>query len=174
MVTSGLLASLLREVVCSRERWNQPAVARVLQASRFRCDVTALLNAAAGESGSERAFRRNTAEHVYTIEAAHNPEVAGSNPAPATGKGPARQNLYLWPPSSRLCLAANTPNSRSIARVEAAGAPALHAGDDGESDRVASGAVRDLLLARGSWRAARTGRRSRRTGVPQCTETRSR
>jgi hypothetical protein len=37
---------------------------------------------------------------------------------------------------------------------------------------VASGAVRDLLLARGSWRAARTGRRSRRTGVPQRTETR--
>ena len=37
---------------------------------------------------SERAFRRNTAERVYTIEAAHNPEVAGSNPAPATGKAP--------------------------------------------------------------------------------------
>ena len=25
---------------------------------------------------------------MYTIEAAHNPEVAGSNPAPATGKAP--------------------------------------------------------------------------------------
>jgi hypothetical protein len=25
---------------------------------------------------------------VYAIEAAHNPEVAGSNPAPATSKGP--------------------------------------------------------------------------------------
>src|SRR5512133_3457466 len=33
------------------------------------------------------AFRRNTAERVYRIEAAHNPEVAGSNPAPATAKG---------------------------------------------------------------------------------------
>ena len=32
------------------------------------------------------AFRRNTAERAYTIEAAHNPEVAGSNPAPAIGK----------------------------------------------------------------------------------------
>src|SRR5215468_8942588 len=39
------------------------------------------------DSGSEPAFRRNEAEHVYTIEAAHNPEVAGSNPAPATAKG---------------------------------------------------------------------------------------
>ena len=43
---------------------------------------------AAAETGSESAFRRNTAERVYTIEAAHNPEVAGSNPAPATGKAP--------------------------------------------------------------------------------------
>src|SRR5215208_4611733 len=33
------------------------------------------------------AFRRNTAERVYVIESAHNPEVAGSNPAPATPKG---------------------------------------------------------------------------------------
>src|SRR5262245_14205171 len=32
-------------------------------------------------------FRRHTAEHVYRVEAAHNPEVAGSNPAPATAKG---------------------------------------------------------------------------------------
>jgi hypothetical protein len=28
------------------------------------------------------------AEHVYTIDAAHNPEVAGSNPVPATAEGP--------------------------------------------------------------------------------------
>jgi hypothetical protein len=34
-------------------------------------------------TGSEPAFRRNTAERVYISEAAHNPEVAGSNPAPA-------------------------------------------------------------------------------------------
>jgi hypothetical protein len=42
---------------------------------------------AVGQSGSESAFRRNQAERVYRIEAAHNPEVAGSNPAPATAKG---------------------------------------------------------------------------------------
>src|SRR5205823_7414565 len=30
--------------------------------------------------------RRNTAERVYIFEAAHNPEVAGSNPAPAIEK----------------------------------------------------------------------------------------
>jgi hypothetical protein len=39
------------------------------------------------KTGSDSAFQRNTAERVYTIEAAHNPEVAGSNPAPATSKG---------------------------------------------------------------------------------------
>jgi hypothetical protein len=61
-----------------------------LQASGFRGDVTVFrLNAAdLGESASEPAFRRNTAERVYTTEAAHNPEVAGSNPAPATQEGP--------------------------------------------------------------------------------------
>jgi hypothetical protein len=35
------------------------------------------------KAGSDPAFRRNEAERVYIIEAAHNPEVAGSNPAPA-------------------------------------------------------------------------------------------
>jgi hypothetical protein len=39
------------------------------------------------QSRLEPAFRRNTAADVYTFEAAHNPEVAGSNPAPATEKG---------------------------------------------------------------------------------------
>src|SRR6266516_6653144 len=65
-------------------------VASVLQASGFRSDVTVFrLNARPRrQTGSEAAFRRNTAERVYTIEAAHNPEVAGSNPAPATYKGP--------------------------------------------------------------------------------------
>ena len=58
-------------------------------------DVTVLrLNATAeGHSGSGPAFRRNTAERVYTIEAAHNPEVAGSNPAPATSRRPRRRGL---------------------------------------------------------------------------------
>jgi hypothetical protein len=32
---------------------------------------------------------------VYTIEAAHNPEVAGSNPAPATYKGPGNGAFVL-------------------------------------------------------------------------------
>jgi hypothetical protein len=64
-------------------------VASVLQASSFLSDVIVFrLNARPPpKTGSEPAFRRNEAEHVYTIEAAHNPEVAGSNPAPATTKG---------------------------------------------------------------------------------------
>jgi hypothetical protein len=41
-----------------------------------------------GKSCSEPAFRRNKAERVDTIEAAHNPEVAGSNPAPAMNESP--------------------------------------------------------------------------------------
>src|SRR5215212_10315098 len=70
------------------ERSNRTAPASVLQATGFRWDVTVFrLNATAGcQSGSEPAFRRNTAERVYRIDAAHNPEVAGSNPAPATTK----------------------------------------------------------------------------------------
>ena len=43
---------------------------------------------AAAENWLGACISRNTAEHVYMIEAAHNPEVAGSNPAPATAKGP--------------------------------------------------------------------------------------
>jgi hypothetical protein len=38
-------------------------------------------------SGIEAAFRRNGAACVDAVEAAHNPEVTGSNPAPATYKG---------------------------------------------------------------------------------------
>jgi hypothetical protein len=46
------------------------------------------LNAGARpKTGSDSAVRRNEAERVYMIEAALNPEVAGSNPAPATPKG---------------------------------------------------------------------------------------
>jgi hypothetical protein len=60
-----------------------------LQAARFRSNVTLFrLNAVAvGESRLEPAFRRNTAERVYTTEAAHNPEVAGSIPAPRYFEG---------------------------------------------------------------------------------------
>jgi hypothetical protein len=64
--------------------------ASVLQASGFRRDVTAFrLDATcAGDSGLKSAFKWNEAAHAHTIEAAHNPEVAGSNPAPATREGP--------------------------------------------------------------------------------------
>ena len=63
----------------------QLGTASVVQASGCRRDVTVFrLNAAcAGDSGFEPTFRRNTAAPVYPIGAAHNPEVAGSNPAPA-------------------------------------------------------------------------------------------
>src|SRR6185295_4483353 len=63
---------------------DQLGTASVVQASGFRRDVIVFrLNAArAGDSGLEPAFGRNTAERVYLFEAAHNPEVAGSNPAP--------------------------------------------------------------------------------------------
>jgi hypothetical protein len=70
------------EKVCPRWYWNRPLAASVLQASGFRSDVTVFrLNATAeGEPGSQTAFRRNTAERVYEIEAALNPKVEGSNP----------------------------------------------------------------------------------------------
>jgi hypothetical protein len=85
-----------QETVLRAEGWNRDAAASVLQASRFRGDVTLfrLNSSAAGQIGSKPAFRRNTAERVYRIEAAHNPEVAGSNPAPATAKG-ARKGAFL-------------------------------------------------------------------------------
>ena len=69
--------------------------ANVLQASGFRGDVTVCsLNAAAvAESSLEPAFRRNEAARVYPSEAAHNPEVAGSNPAPRYSKGPAKRGF---------------------------------------------------------------------------------
>ena len=33
---------------------------------------------------------------MYLVEAAHNPEVAGSNPAPATAKGPGNRAFSLF------------------------------------------------------------------------------
>jgi hypothetical protein len=82
-----------------REGWNRDAAASVLQASVFRSDATVFrLNASvAGQSGSGSAFRRNTAERMCTIEAAHNPEVAGSNPAPLLRKAlGVRAFFVLW------------------------------------------------------------------------------
>jgi hypothetical protein len=65
--------------------WVRGAAACVLQASSFRSDVSVFhLNQTCGAGTAVHpAFRRNTAERAYTIEAAHNPDVAGSNPAPA-------------------------------------------------------------------------------------------
>jgi hypothetical protein len=61
-------------------------------------------------SGLESAFPRNTAERVYTIEAAHNPEVAGSNPAPATRKAPETGPFSCGSPALCPCLQAfDTP-----------------------------------------------------------------
>jgi hypothetical protein len=56
----------------------------------FRGDVTLFRRDATGDGQSPltAAFLRNMTERVYAIEAADNPEVAGSNPAPATSKGP--------------------------------------------------------------------------------------
>src|SRR5438094_5309929 len=57
--------------------------------------------------------RRNTAERVYIFEAAHNPEVAGSNPAPAIEKAletePFASAVQAWaenfcPTFARFCL----------------------------------------------------------------------
>jgi hypothetical protein len=52
-------------------------------------------------TGSDPVFRRNTAERVYTTEAAHNPEVAGSNPAPATAKRPRERGFSPTTPALR-------------------------------------------------------------------------
>jgi hypothetical protein len=64
--------------------------ASALQATGLRGDATRFrLKAAAGpRSGLQPAFLWNPAERGYISGEAHNPEVAGSNPAPATAKGP--------------------------------------------------------------------------------------
>src|SRR5512132_3218755 len=72
------------------ERSNRLAAASALQASGFRWDVTVFRVHARSrpKTGPEPAFRRNTAAPVYRSDAAHHPQVAGSNPAPATEKAP--------------------------------------------------------------------------------------
>jgi hypothetical protein len=74
--------------LAANRRCQAASAASVLQASRG--DVTVFRLNAAGEERSrlEPAFLRNHAACVYTFEAAHYPEVAGSNPAPATSRGP--------------------------------------------------------------------------------------
>jgi hypothetical protein len=51
----------------------------------------------------EPTFRRSTAACVCTIEAAHNPEIAGSNRAPATSKAPRTGPFYGPLLHCRLC-----------------------------------------------------------------------
>jgi hypothetical protein len=123
---------------------NRPAPASVLQASAFRWDVTVfrLRTSAGGQSGSEPAFRRNTAERAYAIDAAHNPEVAGSNPAPATEKGSGNRAflLHRWTRFRRL--------ERSCA---------------GTKDTKTVSSVRSLLTCREGWSASVTMTDTRRT-----------
>ena len=91
--------------------WRTALAASVLQASGFRRDVTVfrLGEVAAGESGSEPAIRRNTAAPVYRIEAAHNPEVVRSNPAPATAKGARKGAFRFYPHDHLSCLNRRAP-----------------------------------------------------------------
>jgi hypothetical protein len=62
---------------------------------QLRCHRVRLSARARPKTGSDAVFRRNDAERVYPTEAAHNPEVAGSNPAPATKKGPGNRAFCL-------------------------------------------------------------------------------
>jgi hypothetical protein len=62
---------------------------------RFRDDAIVFRLYAEGQARSrlEPALRRNAAVRRWSLEAAHNPEVAGSNPAPATREGPGNRGL---------------------------------------------------------------------------------
>src|SRR5215475_12255905 len=71
------------------------------------------------KSGSQKAFRRNTAEHVYMIEAAHNPEVAGSNPAPATAKGAGNGAFRLLSEQAANSVSRPMPQTRSMGELRA-------------------------------------------------------
>jgi hypothetical protein len=73
-----------------------------LQASGFRWDATVFrLNARPRPKiGSEPAFRRDTAERVYTFEAAYNPEVAGSKSCPRYFERRWKRRLSLLPARS--------------------------------------------------------------------------
>ena len=61
------------------------AAASVLQASGVRGDAIVFRP---NENSLAVRISRNTAARVYTTGAAHSPEVAGSNPVPATSKSP--------------------------------------------------------------------------------------
>src|SRR5215831_15387170 len=109
---------------CRRlSRLSQPASARNSTADCKRVASIALtprchrVPRKCSGSCSEPAFRRNTAERVYTIEAARNPEVAGSNPAPATEEGPGNGAFRLLPCKERLVHTAHArSHSKNAAR----------------------------------------------------------
>jgi hypothetical protein len=71
------------------------------QASAAVSPCSAEMQAPCPLSGLEPAFRRNTAAHLDPIAAAHNPEVAGSNPAPAIQKAPQTRGFCLGIVSTR-------------------------------------------------------------------------
>jgi hypothetical protein len=83
-----------------------PRLQAFLQAPGFRGDASVFRLRATGEARSrlEPALRRNAAARLPSLEAADNPEVAGSNPAPATEEAP-ETGLFRAP---RMELAAGT------------------------------------------------------------------
>jgi hypothetical protein len=83
-----------------------------------RCQVFRLNARPRPKTRSEPTFRRNTAERVYTIEAAHNPEVAASNPGAGTAQGAGNGALSLT----------NRVSPENVAPVLV---PALHSGGPG-------------------------------------------
>src|SRR5262249_5484377 len=81
---------------CARAHFRRFPTASALRASGFPSDVTVFDDLQLGcANWLTPAFRRYPAEHLYGIEAAHNPEVAGSNPAPATQKGPGSGAFFV-------------------------------------------------------------------------------
>jgi hypothetical protein len=85
---------------------------------------------------------------VYRIEAAHNPEVAGSNPAPATGKAPENRGFshshspYRTIVEKRLTL----PDHEEL-RQHAANAIAKHSGRGWRIDKAKRSDNVDAIVA---------------------------
>ena len=114
-------------------RWAATSAASVLQASGFRGHATVFRLSAAVEAESrlEPALRRNAAARTDSLEATHNPEVAGSTPAPASER-PRKRGLSLASePSTRSEW--RHPDADGADRPEARSADRLRprVGDDG-------------------------------------------
>jgi hypothetical protein len=140
-----------RSEVPSSKSSERLQVASALQASGFRSDVTLFrLNARPRKkTGSLSAFRWNTAERVYIIEAAHNPEVAGSNPAPATEKAPetgpfARKGLRIL--GRRRHLRRSVPPTTSGRSTWAESQPRNNAANVRGNDRIRTRDLRRDLI----------------------------